>query len=451
MPREGTASRFADFIAETRAAALPDACVHAAKRCFVDYVGVALAGSTQPIAKALKKYICRQKGNCSVWGCRDQTSMEGAAFINGTLGHVLDYDDVKANIGHISVTLAPAVIAMGEELGKSGSEILTAFVAGAEISSRVANSVEPAHSQQGWHPTATCGIFGVAAACGKLLDLDRDALRGMFGIAGSFSGGLRRNNGTPTKPFHAGQTAQNGLKAAILASLGIYGDPDIFDGKKSFGEAFSSPSCKGELTRDLGQNFELLKNGFKVYPCCASAHTAIDAVLSLREENSIDPAEISGIRVGTVPLVLDNLPYGNPQNIGEGRFSMSFCLSLALVDGKVTLENFTEERLRDARVKDLMGAVTLFADPEMVSLGYRGTENANVKIFLKSGRTHQKRVDTAIGHPLNPVPDEGLKSKFRSCTKQVLPPESSERLLSLLFSFEQLPDLKGLLSLTSAG
>jgi len=451
MNREGVASRFADFISEIRTSEISETCFHAAKRCFVDYFGVALAGSAHPIAKILKRYIADQKGQCSILGSRYQTSMEGAAFINGTLGHVLDYDDVKANIGHISVTIAPAVLALGENLGKSGAEVLAAFFAGAEISSRVANSVEPAHSQQGWHPTATCGIFGVAAACGKLLGLDRDALRRMFGIAGSFSGGLRRNTGTPTKPFHAGQTAQNGLKAALLASLGVSGDPDIFSGKKSFGEVFSSPACEGELVRDLGQSFELLKNGFKLYPCCASAHTAIDAVLSLSGEHSIDPTEIIGIEVGTVPLVIDNLPHEKPQNIGECRFSMPFCLSLALVDGKVTLENFSEERLGNACIKDLMGRVTLFTDPEMVSLGYRGTENANVKIVMKSGRAYQKRVDTAIGHPLNPVSDEGLKSKFRSCTKQVLPPERSEMLLSMLLSFEQLPDLKGLLSLTRPG
>lgn len=439
-----------DFSVGLNPAFLPNGCLEAAKRCFIDYFAVTLAGSKEPMSKMLEKYLIEQKGNSSVIGCRYKTTVEGAAFANGTLGHVLDYDDVKSKIGHATVVIAPAVLALGEKLNTTGVEVLTAFVAGFEISSRIANSVEPKHAQQGWHTTSTCGVFGAAAACGRLLGLDRNAILAAFGIAGSFSSGLRKNMGTPTKPIHAGQAAQNGLKAAILASLGIYGDQDIFSNRQSFGEVFSSPHNEDELIFGLGKKYEICINGFKLYPCCASAHSAIDAVLQLREEYSVKPEDVEGIRVGTVPLVLDNLVYNNPKNIVECRFSMPFCVALASLDGQVTLNNFSEERLKDQGIRDLMKKVALYRDPEMAHLGYRGTENANVTIITKNKKVFDKRIDAARGHATNPVADEELCEKFLICAKKAVSKEKSERILSLLTSFEKLANIKDLLTLTRA-
>ncbi len=435
-------SELAEFILQLDSSNLPPECLNAAKRCFIDYFGVTLAGSKEPISKILERYLIEQKRTSSIIGCRYKTSLEGAAFANGTLGHILDYDDVKANLGHGTVVIAPAVLALGEALHKNGSEILTAFVAGFEIASRIANSVEPVHSQKGWHTMGTCSIFGAAAACGKLLGLDKSSMMGALGVAASFSSGLRRNMGTPTKPIHAGQAAQNGLKAALLASLGVYGAEDIFSGPKSFGEVFSSPHREAELTKDLGERFEIFQNGFKLYPCCASSHAAIDAILELRRGHPLHPEEVEAIRIGTVPLVIDNLVYQEPKNIVEGRFSMQFCAALAFVDGKFTLENFTEERLKDGEVQRLMKKVTLYHAPEMVSLGYRGTENALVTILTKQNIEFHKRVDVAQGRPSNPASDEELWGKFQQCVKYAGLEERSERMLEVLKRFEKLPDIK---------
>lgn len=321
--------------------------------------------------------------------------MEGATFANGTLGHVLDYDDVKPRLGHATVVIAPGALAIGEKFKKNGLEILAAFIAGFEIAGRIANSVEPNHTRQGWHTTSTCGIFGATAACGKLLALDKNSLLGAFGITGSFSSGLRRNIGTLTKPIHAGQAAQNGLKAAILSSLGIHGVRDIFSESQSFGEVFSSPHNEAELTLELGKLFEICQNGFKIYPCCASSHSAIDAILELREKYDLRPEDVEEIRVGTVPLVMENLVYNHPKNIVECRFSVHFCISLALVDGHVTLDNFSQDRLDDLRIQSLMKKVKIYHDPEMANLGYRGTGNANVTVITKQRLALNKRVDAA--------------------------------------------------------
>jgi 2-methylcitrate dehydratase PrpD len=441
---ESSASKLADFVLQLDPYALPAECLDAGKRCFIDYFAVTLAGSKDPISKILERYLTEQKGTSSVIGCSYKTSLEGAAFANGTLGHILDYDDVKPKLGHATVVIAPAVLVLGEALHKNGSEILTAFVAGFEIASRIANSVEPVHSQKGWHTMGTCSIFGAAVACGKLLRLDKSSMMGALGVAASFSSGLRKNMGTPTKSVHAGQAAQKGLKAAILASLGIYGAEDIFSGPKSFGEVFSSPHREDELTKDLGERFEIFQNGFKIYPCCASSHSAIDAILELREKYDLRPEDVEEIRVGTVPLVMENLVYNHPKNIVECRFSMHFCISLALVDGHVTLDNFSQDRLDDLRIQSLMKKVKIYHDPEMANLGYRGTGNANVTVITKQRLALNKRVDAARGHVSNPVTDKALLEKFRMCTGYAISRERSERIHSLLTSFEKLADIEGL-------
>lgn len=433
-----------DFALQLQPRIIPAKCLEIAQRCLLDFFAVALAGSREPIAGVLAQYLSEQKGEASVIGCRYKTSLEGAAFANGTLGHILDYDDVKSRIGHATVVIAPPLLALGEKLQKSGLDILTSFVAGFEIASRIANSLEPAHSLHGWHTTATCGVFGATVACAKLLALDADALRGALGLAGSLAGGLRINFGTPAKPIHAGHAAQNGLKAARLASLGIGGRPDIFTGKRGFGAVYASTFTPSELTRQLGEKYEILNNGFKRYPCCASSHTAIDAVLALRREHKLNPQDIAEIRVGTVPLVRDNLIYNNPENMVECRFSMPFCLSLAALDGKVTIENFSATRLTDPRMQALMPKVSLNLDPEMGPLGYRGTGNSRVTILTKQGDMFTKRVDVARGHFLNPLTDDELTEKFQVCARTALPESGLQNLQKRLISIKELSDISEL-------
>lgn len=430
--------------ADSEKSPLPEESIQAALRCMMDYFAVTLAGSVEPEAKALENYAGSQEGSASLIGRRVKTSVEMAAFVNGSTGHLLEFDDVKKNLGHGTVVIAPAVLALGESLGKSGREILAAFVVGFEVAARLANAVEPAHSQAGWHTTSTCGVFGAAAACGKILKLAGDAMAGVFGMAASFSSGLRKNMGTPVKYLHTGHAAQNGLKAAILGSRGFYGSREVFSGKQSFGGTFSSPLACEKITEGLGERFEVCANGFKFYPCCASAHSAIDAALSMRGKARFRTEDIEEIKVGTVPIVLDNMKYHVPKNITEARFSIPFCISLALVDGRVTLDNFSSKRLKSTQMKELMKKIAIQLDPEMKSLGYRGTENSRVTIITKDKRMITERVDAARGHPLNPASQEELRDKFLQCSKRTLAEEKAMRVLAILENFQGLPNVQNL-------
>ena len=410
----------------------------------VDYFAVTLAGSAEPAAKALENYAARPQGSASIIGRGVRTSPEMAAFVNGSTGHLLDFDDVKKNLGHGTVVIAPAVLSLGESLGKSGREILAAFVVGFEVASRVANCLEPAHSQAGWHTTSTCGVLGAAVACGKILGLDGEALAGVLGMAASFSSGLRKNMGTPAKYLHAGQAAQNGLKAAVLGSCGFYGSREVFSGKRSFCGTFSGSHDSEKITEALGERFEVCATWFKLYPCCASAHSAIDAVLSMKIKRRIRPEDIEEIRVGTVPIVLDNLAYPEPANITQARFSMPFCLSLALTEGQVTVDNFSANRLERTQMKELMKRVTLYLDPEMSSLGYRGTENSRVTIITRDKQIISERVDAARGHPFNPASEDELRNKFLQCSKPTLAEEEAVKLIAILENFKGLPNVQHL-------
>jgi 2-methylcitrate dehydratase PrpD len=250
--------------------------------------------------------------------------------------------------------------------------------------------------------------------------------------------------GTPVKYLHAGQAAQNGLKAAMLGSYGFYGSRGVLSGTRSFGETFSSaPDCE-KITDGLRERYEVCANGFKLYPCCASAHSAIDAALSMRVKWRIRPEDIEEIRVGTVPIVLDNLAYQEPVNITEARFSMPFCISLALTEGQVTLENFSANRLESTQMKELMKRVTLCLDPEMKSLGYRGTENSRVTIITRDKQIITERVDAARGHPFNPASEEELRNKFLQCSKRTLAEEDALNLLAILENFQRLSNVQQL-------
>lgn len=243
------------------------------------------------------------------------------------------------------------------------------------------------------------------------------------------------------KAIHAGQATQHGLKAAILSSFGLQGVQNIFSTRKGFGEVFSLDFKEPELTLGLGKTFEIFNNGFKLYPSCASSHTAIDAVLMLREVHHLKPEDIEKIKVGSVQIVLDNLVFNNPENVTECRFSMPFCIALAMVDGKVTLENFSEKRLRDPRVANLIKKVFLYLDPEMASLGYKGTENASVTIITKDKKRFHKRVDIARGRALNPITEEELVRKFRICAFKALPEKQVDKILSILMNLDKSTDI----------
>lgn len=438
--------KLAKFLLQTDYGDILTRVLQRAKSSFIDSLGTMLAGSQEEAARIMARYVDRQGGRpvASIVGHKIKSSPYNAAMVNGTMAHIHDYDDMSSTlIGHPSVGVLPAVLALGEENKISGKDALLAFTLGVEVSCKIGRGVIPRHYENGWHPTSTVGIFGATAAASKILKLSEEELIYAFGIAGSESSGVRENFGTMTKPLHPGRAAAKGIMAALLAKDGFTSARDIFGGEWGFCRVMAGDYDLEKITDSLGHPFEFEKPGIhiKPYPTCGAAHPATDAVISLSKEHDLKGEQVQKIEVGTVPIAKDVLVYPNPQTPLEAKFSLQYCLAAALVERANGFAQFTEEKVRDPRIRELLDKIEMYMAPEFESLGYRGTFNAIVKIILKDGREYDKRVDYGRGDPMNPLSEEEQMGKYVDCAGLLLDSERVEKSKQMLSTLEQLADV----------
>jgi 2-methylcitrate dehydratase PrpD len=300
---------------------------------------------------------------------------------------------------------------------------LAAYLVGFEVTTKLVCSI-PDHSvKEGWHSAGTLGALGAAVACAKLLGLEVGAVRTTLGIAASMASGFIWNYGTMTKPLHAGLAARNGVLAATLAGNGFTANPSILEGARGFHESYSRGSPY-DLTviESLGKSFELVERGigFKAYPCGGLIHSAVDAVLEMNAEHRLAPEMIDNIHVGVTPHTYTKVLGKIPQTTTESKFSMGYILARAVVDGKVTLDTFTEEAIGDASVIRLAEKVRMEVDPELEE-DAEGSRPSKVSIRLTDGRTISGRVDYAKGTAKKwPLTPEELRDKFINCARRGL-------------------------------
>lgn len=438
----------ANFVYQTNFNNLEYSIIESAKKCILDLIGVTILGSKHTIIDILvdnyvNKYFPVNQASIIQKG--KKTTIQMAAFINAAMGHILDFDDIKLNIGHPSVTIIPAILSIGEFFDSSGAEVLTACVIGIEVSSKIANWLEPEQSKFGWHQTCTSGIFGATAAAGKLLKLDKKALYNALGLAAIFASGLKRSKGTLAKSVQVGQTAKNAVDAALFGEIGITSDSSIFHGKLNFAQAISKKNIEKYDLQTFGKSFEIMDVGFKCYPSCASTHTAIDAILLLQKEESIEIDSINNIRVGTVPMILDSLVYNMPNNPLEAKFSMQFCVAVAILEGAVLHEHFTQTVLEDPKIQYMMKKISMHHHADLKSLGYKGTQNSIVEIEFKDGSRRISRVDIPRGHPKNPVSINELINKYKYCTKGILTEKNQAESIEIILGLDYEKNIKCLM------
>jgi 2-methylcitrate dehydratase PrpD len=424
---------------------IPKEALSVALGAFLDTVGVTLAGAVEPAARGVQKVVASQvgAGPCRIFGADLSVNAVGAALANGTAAHALDYDDMCfVSLAHPSAPLVSALLAIGEQTSTSGQNILEAYVTGFEIEAALGRLMNPKHYQSGWHCTSTIGTIGAAAACARLLQLDANATANCLAIAVSSASGLKENFGTMAKPLHAGLAAQNAVHAALFAQAGLTASERALDGPQGFLIAMASERLEcGNAFDTLGQRWEILETGItvKLYPSCAATHPALDTVLDLRRKNHLLPEQIESVEIKVDTVTPNLLIYDQPQTGLEGKFSMPFCVAAALVDGKVGLETF-ESRVYDPRIRELLGRVTMRANP-VIGQGAPALTQAQVTMRLRDGRVLSQRANGARGYPERPASTAELEEKFTTCARRAISAASASAALDQLHHMETLADI----------
>lgn len=443
--------RIAHYAVSTPTESIPATALDQAKRGLLDTLASILAGAREPVVTSVAAYVRAGDGcpEATLIGHGEKAPVEGAALVNGTAAHALDYDDVSLSmIGHPSAPLLPAILAVAETHNSSGLELLAAYVIGMEIEARTGRWIGRHHYTLGWHATATFGTLGAAAASSRLLGLDVERAQAALGIAASSASGIRANFGTMTKPLHAGLAASNGLRAARLAAAGVTASQAALDGPDGFTSAFLGGQPPASEFEEPGEPLDLLTQGLsqKAYPCCYNTHRAVDATLELRD-GIPDATDIDAIEVVISKRTMDPLIPNDcyPSTGLEAKFSLPYCVASALIDGGLAIGSFGEDSIQRDEVVALSQLVSVTEDSAGPAPG--GPDRwAAVTIRSKDGTARTTRVDTARGDPSRPLEWDDLVRKMRDSASD-LPSARTDELIRAIGNADRLPDVHALTDL----
>lgn len=427
---------------------LTKAAIAQARACILDAIGVTLAGYPEACTQILLKTpgVATAPGPALIFGTARRTSALDAALINGTASHALDFDDFSGIMGgHHSVPLVSMLFALVEERGGTGEDLIAAYVIGVEVEIRLARAVNFHHYDKGWHPTATLGIFGAAAAACHLMKLDRAQTTMALCIAASLASGLKANFGTMTKPLHIGQCCRNGLFAALLAEEGFDAATDVFEHQQGFLNVFNGPGTfdTGKLFENWGAPWEIEAKSIalKQFPCCGSTHPAIAMALRLRREDKIAAADISRIEVLPHGRRLRHTNTPHPQTPLEAKFSVQYVVARALRYGILRLKDFEGEAHLDPEIQRLLDVTTASAHPDMAD-DVDDQWGAEVIVTLKDGTRLARRVDNLVGRGGDdPMSSSELWDKFNDCATRSLPREQIAPLFERLETLEKVTEI----------
>jgi 2-methylcitrate dehydratase PrpD len=423
----------------------------AARTCIADTLGVTLAGIEEPCAQILLRTpgVATAPGGALVFGTARRTSALDAALVNGTASHALDYDDFSSDLGgHQSVPLVNAVFGLAEERGLPGLRVMLAYVVGMEAMIRLARAVNFVHYDKGWHPTATLGVFGAAAASSHLIGLDTARTATALSLAASMASGLKANFGTMTKPFHVGHCARNGLLAALMAEQGFEASHGVMEDKQGFLDVFNGPGLHdaSRIFADWAKPLEIEAPGIalKQFPCCGSTHPAIAMMLKLAREERITAADVARIEV--LPHAR-RLPHTNkpfPTTPLAAKFSQQYGVVRALLSGTPRMAHFEGDAALEPEVQRLLKLTTAAAHPDMLREG-ADQWGAEVIVTTNDGRRLSRRVNQMVGRGGdNPMSSSELWEKFEDCATRSLPRENIAPLFDRLESLEDVPDIRDL-------
>ncbi len=443
--------QIAERIVSFDLSAITPQAIMLSRTAIIDTLGVTIAGAIEPCTTNLLRTpgVASAPGICTIFGTAQKTSALDATFINGTASHALDYDDFSQPMGgHQSAPLVAPLMAIAEERGASGLQLLQSYIVGIETEIRLARAVNFYHYDKGWHPTATLGVFGAAAAAGHLLGLGAKKQAIALAIAASFASGIKANFGTMVKPLHVGQCARNGLLAVLMADAGYDANPEALEHHQGFFNAFN-----GKGNYDASLIFENWANplevlspsmGLKQFACCGSTHPAVTMALELRKQETFSPQDIEKVDIMPHRRRLPHTNNPDPQTPLAAKFSVQYAVARALVDGAVRLDDFEGNAHFDSKVRAIMAKTTAMPHPDMPD-DSPDQFGAEVIVALKDGRTVSRRINSLVGRGGDyPLTSEELWEKFNDCVKRVLPVNDIPALFAKLEKLEHIKNIREL-------
>ena len=456
---DGLTVKLADFYSGLDYESLAPEVVDRAKYFCLDYLAVAIRGSITPSSLAMQRTVraLSPNGESVVSGTSQRAAPEYAALANGTAAHSLEMDDVSnASSMHPGVAAFPAAFACGSRERVSGRQMVVAVTAGYDLMVRLGRTLEPQkHYARGFHPTGTCGTFGAALVASKLLGLGPGQTAWALGIAGSQAAGSMEYlaQGAWTKRMHPGWAAHSGLIAARLAGEGFIGPTTILEGRDGFLHGYSDDVDPSGALEALGDPFHITRASIKPHACCRYNQGPIDCILDIVGQYNLEAQEVQGVTVGVLEagfnvVAAPEEQKRNPQNLVDAQFSMPYGAAVALLYGRASLEEYTEEVLGQPQVRDLMSRVRCVRDPALEA-SYPSQWPAWVEVETRDGRTLRSQVQYPKGDPENALSWDELKDKFRDLTRPVISARQQEEIISSVDSLEHLGDVRELARLTA--
>ncbi len=447
-PAPALATRLAEKICAFRPEDMTARALTQARTAIIDTIGCTLSGIPEPCARILLETpgVADAPGPALVFGTSHRTSALDAALVNGTASHALDYDDVSGVMGgHHSAPVTAPIFALGEQLRVSGRQALAAYVIGVETEVRLSRAVNFHHYDKGWHPTATLGTFGAAAAAAHLLKLDVPRAARALALAASFSSGIKANFGTMTKPLHVGHVARNGLFAALIAERGFESNPGALEHRQGWFKVFNGEGnyWPERMFEDWGAPWEIETDemGLKQFPCCGSTHPAIAMMLALVREEHVTADAVRSIEILAHRRRLPHTDNPDPRTSLAAKFSIQYVTARALADAAVRIRDFAEDAVMEERVRRLLALITTRPHPDMPDDSPK-QYGAEVVVAMKDGRRLSRRIDHLVGRGGdNPMSTEELFAKFEDCARRALAHDQIAPLFERLETLATVADL----------
>jgi 2-methylcitrate dehydratase PrpD len=451
------------FVAATKYEDIPTDVIELGKKSILDGLGLALAGSMAETGSLCRQYVENLgigEGKSTIIGSERKTSPRFAAFVNGVSIHADDFDDTQLSAAkdrvygllvHPTVPVLPAILALAESRGVSGKEWMLAYHLGVDVECKIAEAISPRHYQDGFHSTGTCGPFGSAAACARLLHFEPSQILNTFGLAASQSGGLRENFGTMTKPFQAGHSAESGIASAELVALGWTAAEQILEADRGFFHAFGGSYDPAAIMDRLGKPWTFASPGIslKPYPSGSLAHPAMTEMMRLIVANNIQPDQVEKVDVGANHNMTTTLLHHLPKTGLEAKFSMEFCMAILLLERKAGLGEFSDKAVQRTDVREMIRRINFYVDPQAENAGFDKMTSL-LKIHLKDGKVIAGRADFAKGSPADPMTFEEAAAKFQGCAEYAEWPKSkAEKIITFVRSLESASDMRTLSPLLS--